>query len=325
MKYHIRFIHFIAILTAILVPVFVQAVEPDSYEEDDTAAQAKIIILNDAESQKRSFHETGDEDWIKFYGLAEEKYSVQAENVGADCDVVIRLYDTDGVTFLEKGDDGGKGMADSLKSSPLSRDGIYYVKIHNISEIFGENTQYDLRIFLTDASAPVAARFKGTTADALSKSPLGNVMIKTDQNFTALSDQGSYTMYHPISQSTTAYTLTARLSGYQVFTKSVFTTDTGFKTTANSSGKRETANSSGKREETEIVEWDGLIEMVPKGDINGDGKIDLADAVAGLQAQTGTAAPGTVRPDYIASEADVNGDDKVGLEEVIRILNRLIQ
>jgi len=154
MKYHIRFIHFIAILTAILVPVFVQAVEPDSYEEDDTAAQAKIIILNDAESQKRSFHETGDEDWIKFYGLAEEKYSVQAENVGADCDVVIRLYDTDGVTFLEKGDDGGKGMADSLKSSPLSRDGIYYVKIHNISEIFGENTQYDLRIFLTDASAP---------------------------------------------------------------------------------------------------------------------------------------------------------------------------
>jgi len=314
MKCCIRFFKFVAVLTAILVPVFVQAVEPDSYEEDDSAAQAKVITLNDAEPQKRSFHEAGDEDWVKFYGLGGEKYSVQADNVGADCDVVIKLYDTDGVTFLEKGDDGGKGMADSLKSSPLSRDGIYYVKIYNISESTGENTQYDLRIFRTDA--PFSARFQGTAKDALSKSLLGNVMIKTDQNFTALSDQGSYTMYHPISQSSTPYTLTARLPGYQVFTKSVFTTDTGFKTTAGSSGKRE---------ETEIVEWDGTIELIPlKGDINGDLKVDLADAVLGLQAAAGMESE-KIRQDYTASRTDVGGDSKAGLEEAIHILNYLIQ
>jgi hypothetical protein len=322
MRYYIGFFYFIAVLI-IPFPAFVYAVEPDIYEEDNSPAQAKVIILNDAEYRKHNFHEPGDEDWIKFYGLEGESYSIQADNVGADCDVVIRLYDTDRVTFLEKGDDAGAGGADSLQCSPLIRDGIYYVKIHNISESSGENTQYDIK--LLRAYAPVVAMFQGSATDSISKAPLGNVMIKTDEKITALSEEntgGNYAMYHPISStvSTKPYMLTAGLPGYEIFTKPVFTVEITVGT------EKETyfeTLSGGTR--SERVRWDGIIELIPlplKGDINGDLKADLADAVLGLQTLTGTGSE-KIRKDYIGSRTDVSGDNKVGMEEVFHILNIL--
>jgi hypothetical protein len=328
MKCHIRLFQWIIVLTAMLVPAFAQAVEPDIYEEDNSPAKAKVIILNDTEFQRHNFHETGDEDWIKFYGLEGESYSIQADNVGADCDVVISLYDSDRVTFLEKGDDAGAGEADSLKCSPLIRDGIYYVKIHNISKTSGENTQYGLKLFR--AYAAVVAMFQGSATDSISKAPLGNVMIRTDQSVTALSDEntgGNYTMYHSISDVVSqnpsdAYRLTARLPGYEIFTIPVFTSEScsGGKSCFK---KFAVSDSTGQRTDPEIIEWDGVIELVPlKGDINGDLKADLADAVLGLQILAGIESE-NIRQDYIESHTDVSGDNKVGMEEVLHILNKI--
>jgi len=324
MKCHIRLFKWIAVLTAMLVPAFAQAVEPDTYEEDNSPAKAKVIILNDTELQRHNFHETGDEDWIKFYGLEGESYSIQADNVGADCDVVISLYDSDRVTFLQKGDDAGAGEADSLKCSPLIREGIYYVKISDISELSGNDTGYDLS--LNRPKAAVVAMFQGSATDAISKAPLGDVMIRTDQSVTALSDEnaeGNYAIYHPISPDfSNPYKLTARLPGYEIFTIPVFTSvscsggKSCFKTYAESGG-------AGQRTDPEPVEWDGVIELIPlKGDINGDLKADLADAVLGLQIVAGIESE-KIRLDYIQSRTDVNEDNKVGMEEVLHILNKI--
>jgi hypothetical protein len=52
------------------------------------------------------------------------------------------------------------------------------------------------------------------------------------------------------------------------------------------------------------------------GDVNGDGVVDLSDAILALQVQTGQAAPG-VRTDYATSGADVNSDNKVGHPEAV--------
>jgi len=324
MKCHIRLFKWIAVLTAMLVPAFAQAVEPDTYEEDNSPAKAKVIILNNTELQRHNFHETGDEDWIKFYGLEGEEYSFQADNVGADCDVVISLYDSDRVTFLQKGDDAGAGRADSLQCSPLIREGIYYVKISDISELSGNDTGYDLS--LNRPKAAVVAMFQGSATDAISKAPLGDVMIRTDQSVTALSDEnaeGNYAIYHPISPDfSKPYTLTARLPGYEIFTIPVFTSvscsggKSCFKTYAESGG-------AGQRTDPEPVEWDGVIELIPlKGDINGDLKADLADAVLGLQIVAGIESE-KIRLDYIQSRTDVNEDNKVGMEEVLHILNKI--
>jgi len=59
-----------------------------------------------------------------------------------------------------------------------------------------------------------------------------------------------------------------------------------------------------------------------KGDINGDGRVDMADALLILKAVVGMEAPG-IRADYTTSGADVNGDGKAGFEELLYILQTL--
>lgn len=56
-----------------------------------------------------------------------------------------------------------------------------------------------------------------------------------------------------------------------------------------------------------------------KGDINGDGRVDLADAVLALKVMAGL-KPAGIRENYSTSGADVNGDGKVGAADVGYIL-----
>ena len=62
---------------------------------------------------------------------------------------------------------------------------------------------------------------------------------------------------------------------------------------------------------------------VLKGDLNGDGLVNLADAVLALQAVSGMSSAAGIRANYASSGADANGDGKIGMEEVIYILQVL--
>jgi cyclophilin family peptidyl-prolyl cis-trans isomerase len=64
--------------------------------------------------------------------------------------------------------------------------------------------------------------------------------------------------------------------------------------------------------------------VVVGGDLNGSGQVNLADAMLGLGLLAGI-HPAELRPDYGSSGADVDGDDKVGIEEVIYILEVVSQ
>lgn len=56
-----------------------------------------------------------------------------------------------------------------------------------------------------------------------------------------------------------------------------------------------------------------------RGDITGDGKVDVADAVVSMQVKSGQ-APSALRSDYAASGADIEGDNRVGHSEAIYTL-----
>jgi len=56
-----------------------------------------------------------------------------------------------------------------------------------------------------------------------------------------------------------------------------------------------------------------------QGDLDGQNGVTLIDAILAHQVVAGR-TPATVRPDYAASGADVNGDNKIGLAEVLYIL-----
>jgi len=59
--------------------------------------------------------------------------------------------------------------------------------------------------------------------------------------------------------------------------------------------------------------------LLDKGDINGDDKVDLIDAIIVLKVLNQIECP-EVASDYANSGADVNGDGKVGIEELVFIL-----
>jgi YVTN family beta-propeller protein len=59
-----------------------------------------------------------------------------------------------------------------------------------------------------------------------------------------------------------------------------------------------------------------------KGDVNDDWSVNLADAILALQVVSGT-HPSSVRSDYRTSGADLSGNRKIGLEEVIYIMQTL--
>lgn len=58
--------------------------------------------------------------------------------------------------------------------------------------------------------------------------------------------------------------------------------------------------------------------VIEKGNVNGDDKIDLADAILALRVSAGISISQTIYMD-----ADVNGDKKIGIEEVIYILQKI--
>jgi subtilisin family serine protease len=59
-----------------------------------------------------------------------------------------------------------------------------------------------------------------------------------------------------------------------------------------------------------------------KGDINGDGILSQADVDNALQVLAGK-TPASIRADYATSGVDVNGDGRIGMEEVIYIKEKL--
>jgi len=59
-------------------------------------------------------------------------------------------------------------------------------------------------------------------------------------------------------------------------------------------------------------------EYILKGDVNGDGSINLSDAVVAMQALVGINPASSIH-----KEADVNGDDRIGTEEINYILQQL--
>ncbi len=58
--------------------------------------------------------------------------------------------------------------------------------------------------------------------------------------------------------------------------------------------------------------------MESKGDVNGDGYVDLADAMIVLRSLSGYNASDTT-----IKEADVNGDNMIGMEEALYIVQQV--
>ena len=276
-----------------LTTTVTQEIGPDVYEDDDAIGEANVITLDDTEAQTHTFHDAGDQDWVKFYAIADETYEIKTNNLGSNCDTVIILYDSNGIQVTDPQDDNFYGE-DELLSWQCPSDGIYYVMVKQYdSNDFGQNTNYDLRVYHPTAAWP--GKLLGRVMD-VGGNGIGGALVRPNiVNATALSlPNGYYLLFLPPG----TYMMTASAEGFESQVQiGVVVTDLN----------------------AAALDFKLAISV----DINGDGKTDLADAIIALQALAGFDISGRVRTGYAATSADINGDYRIGIEEAIFILQRI--
>ena len=283
-----------------LTTTVTQTLGPDPYEPDDNRGQASVITLNAATPQAHNFHAAGDEDWVQFYGIKDVIYEIKVANPGSRADAVLELYGGDDGN-LETGpvDDGGPGEGELLTwMAPKS--GRYYVRIRNYDPaIFGADTGYELKIYRPIAPDIIGV-IQGIVISNTSQTAIANAVVLAGLG-SALTQNGGFTLL--TGSGTTAVEVIA--AGYLPLTVPDVEVTAGQVTTLALS-----------------LTPDSAIPDDQKGDIDGTGGITMVDLILALQAVAGQ-SPAGIRNDYAASGADVNGDGRIGMAEVLYIMQSL--
>ena len=126
---------------------------PDQFEDDDDWLSGSTIEVNAEYAQAHNTHDLDDVDWSVFEvddGTTLKKYQVLTENLADNCDTNIWLYGpatggSYGPLVAYDDDSGSSGGGDMIFAE--LENGTYFIKVTQVgSTVFGENTEYDLRV-----------------------------------------------------------------------------------------------------------------------------------------------------------------------------------
>jgi hypothetical protein len=131
-----------------------QSEGPDQYEDDDTYTGAGLIGIQygygvEDLAQTHTSHDSGDEDWVKFYGIAGQTYEIETEEpaLPTDSDTVLTLYDSTGTNVIISSDWGGPGDGEQV-SWGCPSNGVYYLKVAQYyPSVYGSGIEYALRVY----------------------------------------------------------------------------------------------------------------------------------------------------------------------------------
>ncbi len=279
-----------------LTTTVTQTLGPDPYETDDTREQASVITLNASAPQSHNFHARGDEDWVRFYGVKDAIYEIKIANAGTRADTVIELYDGNGNLVADPVDDGGAGEGELLAWT-APQNGLYYARIRNFDpEVFGEQTGYELKIYRPIAP-DIIGIIQGVVISNMNQALITNAVILAGLG-SALTQNGGFTLL--TGSGTTAVEVIA--AGYLPLTVPNVDVMAGQATTLDLALTPAGTDPQGE-----------------KGNIDGTGGITMADLILALQVLAGH-SPAGIRTAYADSGADVNGDGRIGIEEVLYIM-----
>jgi hypothetical protein len=132
-----------------LVPHNCWGISLDDYECDDTSGEARVIDINSDTAQSHNFHDSGDADFVKFYGLSGKDYTVKVLNAESNCDAVLDLFDSEENLLRHYDPLGNHKGEDKTFTWSCTQNGIYYVKVTEAYSDFGENTGYELKVYFS--------------------------------------------------------------------------------------------------------------------------------------------------------------------------------
>ena len=190
---------------------------------------------------------------------------------------------------------------DALKD-PASTTGGYYCQNGNsycywkvtAIDSYGATTDSNTRSFSIVSTNALPGIIKGYVRDAATGAPItGATVTAGGSQFTTLSN-GGFVLILPSS----TYPVTVTAYGYKTKTLANITVAPGKVFDA-------------------IISMEGSIQPPVTGDINGDGKADLVDAIIALQVVSNIK-----QAQKYYKEGDVNGDGLIGLPEAVYILQK---
>ncbi len=131
----------------------------DPYEVDDTAAQASFLDVGSTQPG-HNFHVSNDVDWIRFYVVTGQNYTVEVAQQGENVDVLLDLYyeQPDGTpvaVYLDEDETGPGDLGESLPLDFLTDtnlvEGFYLLRVSlspDFPEAWGADSDYDVSIFV---------------------------------------------------------------------------------------------------------------------------------------------------------------------------------
>ncbi len=271
----------------------------DSSEQsgDDTPGGAVPAVVNGGPVY-HNFHESGDTDYVKFYVLSGKTYQIKITSPSMNCNVSIEIYDTDGLSLLAgPKDDGGAGEDEFLEWTCPGK-GLYYARIGNADpDVFGANTDYRLEV--RTPTGPDTGKILLSFTDSVSGNPVGNARASFGDYSCVSGSDGNCEIIPQIG----TYPLLADAEGYESFSPLSVTVDKGADNIV----------------EKDIVLTPGKEMISLKGNVDGDGSVNLRDAILALQLSAGKTIS---KPLNIQS--DVNADGRIGIPESLYILHKLL-
>lgn len=165
----------------------------DVYEDDGVPDRIPVCVVGYPAPQHRSFHDGDDMDQVRFFAVSGEVYTLTADQVGGDCDIVMAIQNEGGQTVATE-NAGGSGVSEQL-AWRCPETGMYTVRLTNDAAPGGADTSYEFSI-----DREVGAFFgylRGRIEDAETGDPIKLAQVSTDANGTALSrESGGFLMFH---------------------------------------------------------------------------------------------------------------------------------
>jgi hypothetical protein len=147
----------------------------DSYEDDDSAAQARPVTH--PIDERHGLCEPGDEDWVKLNLLAGNslRFETHKNHDQAAADTILDLYDA-ALNLLASDDDSGSESDASLIDYTIPTSGTYYLRARLASGNASGYKSYNLRITsLNPPPAMTVPELRLTTGQTIGNAnPFGN-------------------------------------------------------------------------------------------------------------------------------------------------------
>ena len=157
-----------------------QGVAGDAFEVDDTPQEASWIGVG-GPVQRHNHHDTGDQDWAKFFATTNQLITLQTENLEGRADTLIQVYLEGNLSAPLRVDDNGglDPLSSAIILSP-PQDGFYLVRVTHAANSFGNDTGYDLHVF-EEAVGERPGILQGVVT-AANGAAIGNAMVRV-KNF----------------------------------------------------------------------------------------------------------------------------------------------